>query len=234
MMAIGAMAIAAVLGLIFSQTLSVSADPDLSEENVREMVKAQYPGEIATLELASSDDGPMYNIEIEIDGKAYHLTMDGNSGEVLQLDEKSIIATEDQNKTEKQEKTDVVSSNKKEESSFEMKEKIEREKPQDNEKTTAPAKKENEQTNEQDKNQEEEPKEKSEDDSESEKSTISPDRAIEIALSQFSGQVEDVELDADDGRLIYEIEIESSRGDAEIEIDAYTGEVIVADIDLDD
>lgn len=55
--------------------------------------------------------------------------------------------------------------------------------------------------------------------------------AIEIAIQEFPGTVTEAELDREDGRLIYEIGIKSKGEEAEIEIDAYTGEVIVIEID---
>lgn len=63
------------------------------------------------------------------------------------------------------------------------------------------------------------------------KTAIDPQRAIEIALDEFPGKVEDIELEDDDGRLIYEIEIEAGEKEAEFEIDAMTGEIIVIKID---
>src|SRR5690625_7204740 len=68
-----------------------------------------------------------------------------------------------------------------------------------------------------------------------EKSTaISIDEAVDIALSKFTGQVTEVEVEEEDGRLIYEVEIESGEEEAEIEIDAHTGEVSVIEIDRDE
>lgn len=55
--------------------------------------------------------------------------------------------------------------------------------------------------------------------------------ASNIALKEFSGTITSVDLDEDDGRLIYEIEIDKGHQEAEIEIDAYTGEILVIDID---
>lgn len=60
---------------------------------------------------------------------------------------------------------------------------------------------------------------------------ISRQQAINIALSKFSGKVEDVELDDDDGRLIYEIEIENGDKEAEFEIDAITGKILSIEYD---
>ena len=63
---------------------------------------------------------------------------------------------------------------------------------------------------------------------------LSQDAAKEIALKEFAGTVVDLELDEDDGRKIYEIEIENGEDEATVEIDAYTGEILVLDIDIDD
>src|SRR5699024_2021150 len=60
---------------------------------------------------------------------------------------------------------------------------------------------------------------------------ISEQDARKIALKEFSGTIDDIELDEEDGRLIYEIEIEKGEREAEIEIDAHTGEIIVIEID---
>ncbi|TWI56181.1 PepSY domain-containing protein [Halalkalibacter nanhaiisediminis] len=60
------------------------------------------------------------------------------------------------------------------------------------------------------------------------KKPIGEKEAKRIALSKVAGKVEDIELDEDNGRLIYEIEIkaESEDIDAEVLIDAITGEVM--------
>ena len=228
-MVIGAMAIAAVLGLIFSQNLSVSAGPDLTEEDVEDKVKAQYPGEITELELDEQGKNPVYEVEVVIEEKEYELQIDGNSGEVLKLEEKRVAKTDKKNerKPDKQKKR----TDEKEEADLEMKEKINQEK-NDSERKTVTAPKQEE--TKQEKKQEKQATKESNNNSDERKSTISTEKAIEIAQKQFSGTIDSIELDRDDGRLIYEIEIESSKGEAEIEIDAYTGEVLVVDIDLED
>lgn len=65
------------------------------------------------------------------------------------------------------------------------------------------------------------------------KTVITAQEAGEIALKEFSGEIDEIELDEEDGRLIYEVEIERGEQEAEIEIDAYTGEVIIIEIDED-
>lgn len=243
MMTIGA--IAAVLGLVFSQNLSVSAGPDLTVNDVREKVQSQYPGEITELELTEEGKNPVYQVEIVIEGKEYELLIDGNSGEVLKLDEKLMAAndkesTEAKTDTKIEKKTDAAESTKKEEDSLQIKEKnavvddkaenkssdSKTEKQVDNQKKeTAKA-----ESNPENKVVKEEPKSKPK----AKKTTITEQEAIDIALKQFSGSIKELDLDKDDGQLIYDIEVESSRGEAEIEIDAYTGKVLVVDIDLED
>lgn len=52
---------------------------------------------------------------------------------------------------------------------------------------------------------------------------ISEDNTVNITLKKFAGNVVAVELDEDDGRYVYEIEIISGGKEAEFEIDAKTG-----------
>ncbi len=60
------------------------------------------------------------------------------------------------------------------------------------------------------------------------KETIGEKEAKRIALSHVAGKVVDIDLEEEDGRLFYEveIEIESEDVDAEVLIDAITGEVM--------
>lgn len=55
---------------------------------------------------------------------------------------------------------------------------------------------------------------------------ISMDEAISIALQETGGTVKEAELDDDDGLTYYEIEIHSNEGEVEVEVNAYTGEII--------
>ncbi|MFA9559278.1 PepSY domain-containing protein [Evansella sp. AB-rgal1] len=62
---------------------------------------------------------------------------------------------------------------------------------------------------------------------------ITRDRAIEIALGEVNGEVDDVDLEEQNGRLVYEIEIENKETDREatLIIDAYTGEILSVEWD---
>lgn len=74
--------------------------------------------------------------------------------------------------------------------------------------------------------QEEKPKQE-----DNKRNIISSDEARSIALRLANGKIEDFELDDDDGRLIYEIEIKANGAEHEIEIDGHTGKVLEHDID---
>ena len=60
------------------------------------------------------------------------------------------------------------------------------------------------------------------------------EEAKEIALTEFQGKVTEIELDKDDGRLMYEVELKNETHEAEIEIDAKTGEIIEVEVEEDD
>ena len=60
---------------------------------------------------------------------------------------------------------------------------------------------------------------------------ISSDQAKKIALNKVNGKIVEFELDEDDGRLIYEIEIKKDGREYNLEIDAYTGKIIEFEID---
>lgn len=64
-----------------------------------------------------------------------------------------------------------------------------------------------------------------------ERNIIGEARAKSIALSLANGSITDFELDEDDGRLIYKIEIKAKGLEHEIEIDAHTGKVLEHEID---
>ena len=63
-------------------------------------------------------------------------------------------------------------------------------------------------------------------------SGITADRAKEIALAEVpGGTVFKCELDRDDGRLIYEVEVISGSTEYDFEIDATTGSIVGRDVD---
>ncbi|MGE7761717.1 PepSY domain-containing protein [Peribacillus sp. NPDC097895] len=78
-----------------------------------------------------------------------------------------------------------------------------------------------------------------EDDDEEEMSTqqavetakISSDQAEKIALKKVDGQITDVELDSENGILVYEFEINQGKKEYDVVVDATTGEVLKTELD---
>ena len=60
---------------------------------------------------------------------------------------------------------------------------------------------------------------------------LSVEEAKEIAVNEVGGKVIEIELDEDDGRYEYELELRTDRGEADITIDAESGEVLEMEID---
>jgi uncharacterized membrane protein YkoI len=61
---------------------------------------------------------------------------------------------------------------------------------------------------------------------------ISQQEAMAIAIKEIAGEVVKIELDKDDGRYEYEMELKTDKGEADITIDAENGKVL--ELELDD
>lgn len=62
---------------------------------------------------------------------------------------------------------------------------------------------------------------------------INSEAAIQIALQRVPGQVVKVELDKEDGILVYEVDIRTPTGVYEVQVNASTGQVIKIELDDD-
>lgn len=205
----GVFAITIALGLGIYKSDASQAEPKLNYDEVRGLISAQYPGTITEMELDMDRNRAVYEIEIENDGMEYELKVDGNSGEIIKLKEKKIAAHK------KNEKHEIV----------ELEEKVQE---NDDDKKGTQDVKENEKTT-----TEKTKVEKKQSTKKNKNTVIDSTEAIAIAQKEFPGTVTNVELDEDDGRYIYEIEIKANGEEAEFEIDAMTGEIIVIEIDED-
>ncbi|SES96754.1 Peptidase propeptide and YPEB domain-containing protein [Oceanobacillus limi] len=240
---VGALTLVIVLGFGIFHSNAANADPSLTHEDIRLMVKAQYPGTITEIELEKDQNKAVYEVEVENNDKKYEIKFDGNSGEVLKLEEKVFMA-----KGEKEFEAEVegnVSSD--DENSGNMSE-AENSEDGNNNNTKSNADPETNESedddsstdqnqvtqNEKENNSHETKKSKESKAETTNKAKIDIETAKSIALGEFPGTVTEVELDEDDGRLLYEIEIETLTGEADFEIDAYTGEILVISIDHDD
>jgi uncharacterized membrane protein YkoI len=60
---------------------------------------------------------------------------------------------------------------------------------------------------------------------------ISEQKAIEIAEQEVNGTMKEIELDEDDGQILYEIELKTNKGEADVDIDAVSGKVLKVELD---
>ncbi|MEK3855682.1 PepSY domain-containing protein [Cytobacillus sp. FSL H8-0458] len=60
---------------------------------------------------------------------------------------------------------------------------------------------------------------------------ISEQKAIEIAEKEVNGTMKEIEKDEDDGQILYEVELKTSKGEADVDIDAETGKVLKVELD---
>lgn len=63
---------------------------------------------------------------------------------------------------------------------------------------------------------------------------ISDEKAKQLAEKAVNGTVTELELDEDDGQFVYELELITNKGEADVEIDAITGKVIEINFDHED
>ncbi len=55
---------------------------------------------------------------------------------------------------------------------------------------------------------------------------ISQDDAVKIAQAQFNGELHEIDIDKDNNRFVYDVELRSATEKAEFEIDMQTGEIV--------
>lgn len=65
-------------------------------------------------------------------------------------------------------------------------------------------------------------------------STIGASKASAIAVNYLKGTVIEVDLDRDEGRLVYEVKLKIDGGTAEVVVDAKTAKIVSVDKDVDD
>src|SRR5690625_2293078 len=229
---LGVMISAIVLGFGINHSNASQAEPQLSSEEIKEIVSNEYPGEIIDLTLSEKENEAVYTVNVDANETVYELEMDGNTGEVLELRETPITNKDqfviDEDKDKGQNKDENKNKNKNKNKTKTKAGEKEKKKTSDRQKDAAKETESKKPSKQKTVKKEQERKE-----TEEKSTAISIDEAVDIALSKFTGQVTEVEVEEEDGRLIYEVEIESGEEEAEIEIDAHTGEVIVIEIDRD-
>ncbi|WP_084783103.1 PepSY domain-containing protein [Bacillus dakarensis] len=197
MIGAGVLLIAILIGVQKWQEGSVAAEA-LTKEEAQRMVEEKYSGKVLNITM----EDQQFNVDLERGDVIYKVLIDGNSGEVLSLEKLQNKETVDK-ETADSKKTDSPS-----------KEQIEETPPKPNEKEPV-----QQNPGDQGKVTEsiktEEPPKK-----------LSENEAVQIALTQIQGEIDDVEIRNINGAAYYFVEVESG-DDREglVQIHAITGEV---------
>lgn len=236
LLCIGAIAIASGIGFTISQSSVVSADPIYSQDEIRKLVTDMYPGTITEFELEKKNNKTVYEVEIKVENKEYELEIDGDTGKVLKLEEKTIMPKKAVEDGQKVTKTAHVSEEA--ETNEEPEKEAVKQEANAQQQASATTKTTQESTvNKQPAKVVETKKEENVQPTNvtpQKKTVISAEQAKKIALQNFNGTIKELELDEDDGRLVYEIELINGNREADIEIDAYTGKVLMLEIKTED
>lgn len=249
---------ALIIGFGIYQSGATESEPKLTRNDIEELVTNQYPGTITEIDVKKKQNKYIYEIEIERDGKEYELLLDGNTGEVLQLEEslrneEDLVVDDQEAKAEERDKNlngSVDDQRDNSANSLDPNRVIdialqefpgivkelefqarggrllyEIEVIADYEEMEFLIDAHTGEIIKSDRKRIKKSYERS--------AIITAKEALDIAFSKFSGRLKELALEEDDGLFIYEIELKSGKEEAEIEINAYTGEVIVIEIDRD-
>ncbi|WP_010529394.1 PepSY domain-containing protein [Lentibacillus jeotgali] len=212
------------LGLGMLQSSASEASPKMDRQEIEDLIKAQYPGEVTELEREKEGNRTVYEAEIHDGSNEYEIKLDGNTGEVLELDKKLAAKTDkDQNKTTNNEKKSVKAGNAQDNAAKS------RDDDGDDKKDSGQDDTRMKLSQSQDSN-----KAETSNNTSQESAVIDTAEAEKIAKGAFSGTITELELDEDDGQLYYEIKMKSKKKEAEIEVNAYTGNIMVMEIDGND
>ncbi|WP_102029237.1 PepSY domain-containing protein [Salirhabdus sp. Marseille-P4669] len=262
LMAIGiGFVIVLAIGFGVYQFSTKSQAASLSVEEAKNIATSQFPGTVTEIEFEKEGNRAVYEIEIEGEGMKYELLLDGDTGEVIKLVEKEwndsskqVKVTVNDGKTQNTDDQNEAKSNTDDqaegnENKAEVNDDNADDKSEENVKISAKGnanddnsddnsddkQKQNNTTNEQNTT----PVEDDRDDNKGKLSVNLPilqEKAIEIAKAEVGGEVviEEIELDEEDGRYYYEIEMRSENQEFDMEIDAVTGDILSISSEYED
>lgn len=217
---VGGLVLFTVIFFIFQSSPSTS-EATMTSSEAQKIASEQFQGEVVSLEL---DDG-RYEIEIENEESYYELELDAKTGDVLKLEEKNnrkkVAKQPEQSPVADKEQVDKIKEEANPEKEIVSKEEDvkQAEKSDSNENAISTNK-----NNEKSKGN----KEGNKEENKVANVMISNEAAIKIARKEVpNATIIKMELDSDDGRRFYEIEMHTDNQEVEIEIDAYTGEIIM-------
>lgn len=225
---IGVAALIVVIGLglgAYNSNAS-QASPNYSVQEISDLVTAQYPGTITEVELEKKGSDLIYEVEVENGKIAYEIKLDANTGVIIRISEKVITAKQGEQSSEAEKEDETAKDSNETPSDVVIEEKPSESKSDNNEEQASEKEDEvrTEITSKSKPKQDTKPKQESK--PKQEEPTTDVGRAIQIAQKEFSGMVTEVELDRDNGQLLYELEIFSNGQRAEIEVAIESGEII--------
>jgi len=196
---LGGLIVFGVAFFIFQSSPSIS-EATMTRQEAERIAQDQFQGEVVSVEL---DDG-RYEIEIETEDARYQLEIDAETGRIIKLEEgksREQVAQKPEIEGTNPDEIGEQATAEFDDQEVEIKqEKPQAEKNQSNQTTNKP----------------------------SENVIISLDDASKIAHEQVpNATIIEIELDSDDGQRYYEIEMHTDDQEVEIDIDAYTGKVIM-------
>jgi uncharacterized membrane protein YkoI len=200
---------------------AIKGNVKVTETEARNLVEAHYPGTIIEMTLLRSDGKDIYQVQLEENTGLYTLEVDAETGNIQNLQQ---VKKTDSEKEEKPAISEAEAKKLAEETYrgnvqaltlhrkiysitvLTKTEQIKLEMNADSGKIT------------------------SEDKSSIEKNTqhvkLTEEQAKKIALAEVNGKIEDIDLEEEEERVFYEVEIESGQQEATIQIDAFTGKVL--------
>ena len=218
---LGGLIVFGVAFLIFQSSPSTT-EATMTRQEAEKIAQDQFQGEVVSVEF---DDG-RYEIEIETADAHYELKIDAETGKIVKLEEdrsRQQVAQKSEVEETKTDDLDTVDQTADLDDADDVNEKDKKEEPKVEKKVE----------------QKEEPKKvvvKTEEKQTNKPATEKPSKnviltsgeASKIAHNQVAnGTIIKIELDSDDGQRYYEIEMHTDDQEVEIEIDAYTGKVIM-------
>ncbi|MGM0524237.1 MAG: PepSY domain-containing protein, partial [Bacillota bacterium] len=223
-----------------------TAEAKMSIEEIEALASDRFPGEVVEVEY----DDNTYEIEIKTETQSFELVLDATSGEILYLEEKNqVVATSDDVKVNDDGTSEETTTDDTNEASTNNKNQT------DEATDTTEADTTNDDTNEAASDAEEKSTTPSTTDDEGSKS-IPNDKASDVAkdtvantpavmINQGQAQkiarekadnakVTEIELEEDDGATYYQVELENDTHEFEVEIDAFTGKVLIIEMEQRD
>ncbi|GEM01163.1 Uncharacterized membrane protein YkoI [Halolactibacillus halophilus] len=238
---IGGLTVFLVSAYVFQFAMG-TAEAKMSIEEIEALASERFPGEIIEVEY----DDDTYEVEIKTETQSFELVLDATSGEILYLEEKNqIVATTDNvevkaNQTSEEKNTDdttEVSNNDENQVT-------------DTTDTTTTSDDTNESTSDaeeatppsttDDKDAKSIPNDKASDVAKEKVATtpavmINQGEAQKIAREKAdNAKVTEIELEEDDGATYYQVELENETHEFEVEIDAFTGKVLIIEMEQRD